>query len=125
MKMDQWNVLESLKQITDLDEEGATAALPLCHSGLEEIKVRLRDDADPNDPRVISAAAALAFYKMTLRRIDSNEAVTSFKAGDVTVTKSPSAMLEGAVKIRDDALINILPLVKDEGFIFMRVGGEQ
>ena len=120
--MNKWVILDSLKQITDLDEEGASAALPLCSSGLDEVLVRLKDTADEDDPRVIAAAAAIAYYKLALKRADENESCTRFKAGDVTISQSASAMLENAANVRSTALLDLLPLLKDDEFVFMGVG---
>ena len=116
--MTQWIGLEHLKQLTDLDEEGATAALPLCHAGIEAILPLLRDDAPQGDVRIAQAAAAIAWHKLLCRRMGSDEAVTTFKAGDVTVTRSLGVLLEEAEKQRDEAMLRLLPLMKDEQFLF-------
>ncbi|MCR5485064.1 MAG: hypothetical protein K6F09_05675, partial [Clostridiales bacterium] len=65
--MNQWSVLNSLRQLTALDEEGAADVLPLCRECIEEILPRLKSDLYENDPRAIRAAAALAYYKLTLK----------------------------------------------------------
>ncbi len=120
--MSQWDVLTDLRQIIALDEEGAALALPLCSMSLDEIKIRLRDGVSPNDIRVTKAAAGLAYYKLIVQRLAGAEAITSFKAGDVTVSKSSAAALEIASKIRDENLLGALPLMKDEEFVFRQVG---
>ena len=53
------NVLFRLRQLVTLDEEGAENALPLCEMCLEDMLCKLRKNADPNDPRIAQAAAAL------------------------------------------------------------------
>ncbi|MCL2509400.1 MAG: hypothetical protein FWF05_09510 [Oscillospiraceae bacterium] len=118
--MNQWTVLNSLRQFTALDDEGAAKALPFCKTSLDEIRENLRDAADENDPRVIRAAAGLAFYRMTVQRLAGEDSVTSFKAGDVTVSQSASAALDIASKIRDETYLAVLPLLKDDRFIFMQ-----
>ncbi|NLB36561.1 MAG: hypothetical protein GX824_04575 [Clostridiales bacterium] len=119
--MSQWDVLTGLRQIIALDEEGAALALPLCSMSLDEIKIRLRDGVSPEDIRVTKAAVGLAYYKLVVRRLAGEEAITSFKAGDVTVSKSSAAALEIAAKIRDESLVDALPLMKDEEFLFRQV----
>lgn len=119
--MSQWDVLTGLRQIIALDEEGAALALPLCSMSLDEIKIRLRDGVSPEDIRVTKAAVGLAYYMLVVRRLAGEEAITSFKAGDVTVSKSSAAALEIAAKIRDESLVDALPLMKDEEFLFRQV----
>lgn len=117
----QWTVLGRLRQYVTLDEQGADNALPLCKISLSEITERLRDGVDADDIRIAQAAAGLAFYKLTVRTCVSNEAQTSFKAGDVTVTHSPQALLDAAAQVRNDALRQVLPLLRDDEFLFRQV----
>ncbi|MEI6578563.1 MAG: hypothetical protein WCN92_03770 [Eubacteriales bacterium] len=116
----QWTVLSNLRQITSLDGEGAAFGLSLCLTCLEEIRARLRDGADENDSSIERAAAGLAFYKLTLRRL-SEDSSTSFKAGDVSVSQNPGELLAIAAKVREEALAEAAPLLKDELFLFKRV----
>jgi hypothetical protein len=116
--MNQWTVLNSLRRITELDGKGAAAALPLCLASIEEIRLLLKDGADEDDPRAVNAAAGLAYYKYTLRKLSDDDSVTSFKAGDVIVSKSASYVMDKASKIRDDAFVAALPLMRDDSFVF-------
>lgn len=120
--MSQWDVLTGLRQIVALDEEGAALALPLCSASLDEIKIRLRDGVSPSDIRVTKAAVGLAYYKLIIQRLAGEDSITSFKAGDVTISKSSAAALETASTIRDESLVGALPLMKDEEFVFKQVG---
>lgn len=116
--MNQWTVLNSLRRITELDSKGAADALPLCLASIEEIRLMLRDGANEDDPRAVNAAAGLAYYKYTLRNLSDEDSVTSYKAGDVVVSKSASFVTDRAAKIRDDAYIAALPLMRDNAFVF-------
>ena len=116
------SVLNRLRQLVTLDDQGAENALPLCGLCLDEIRSRLRKGADGNDMRLAQAAAGLAFYRITLRNAADGEGATSFKAGDVTVTRSPAASVELAVSVRDEALANSADLLEDRDFIFRQVG---
>jgi hypothetical protein len=116
----QWTVFSSLKQMASIDEEGTAFGLSLCVTSLEEIRARLRDGADENDARVARAAAGIAFYKLALKRI-SEDGTASFKAGDVSVTQNPAALLAIAAKVRDEALAAAAPLLKDELFLFRKI----
>lgn len=114
-------VLNRLRQLVTLDEQGAENALPLCGLCLKEIKGRLREGADENDPRLAQAAAGLAYYRIALRNAADGEGATSFKAGDVTVTRSPAAALQLAVAVRDEAIADAADLLTDRDFIFRQV----
>ncbi len=115
-------VLYRLRQLVTLDDEGAENALPLCGMCLEDVMCRLRKNADPDDPRVAQAAAALACYRLALRNVADSDGNVSFKAGDVTVTRTPAAMIEYAAKMRDDAIVQAADLLTDSSFVFRQVG---
>lgn len=115
-------VLYRLRQLVTLDEEGAENALPLCRMCLEDVMCRLKSDADKDDPRIAQVAAALACYRFTLRNCVDSDASVSFKAGDVTVTRTPAAMVEFAAAMRDEAVIQAADLMTDNSFVFRQVG---
>ena len=108
-----WNVLSMLKGLCTTDEESEEELLSLCSSALKTVENRLRDNADRSDMRIANAAAAVAFYNLTLKRADS---VSSFKAGDISISNSFSDKLKLAQNLKDDAFCEIYPLFKDEGF---------
>ena len=114
-------VLARLRQLVTLDEEGAENALPLCRLCLEEIQSRLKETADKDDPRIAQAAAGVAYYRTVIRETADSDGTTSFKAGDVTVARTPAAMLEIAVNVRDEALLQAADLFEDCGFAFRQV----
>ncbi len=114
-------VLARLRQLVTLDEEGAENALSLCRHCLEEILSKVRESADKNDPRIAQAAAGLAYYRTVIREAADSDGATSFKAGDVTVTRTPAAMLEIACRVRDDAILQAAELFYDSGFAFRQV----
>lgn len=117
-----YTVLNGLRQLMTLDEKEAENALPLCSLCLDEIKKRLREGADENDSRIASCAAALAFYRITIRNAVDSQGTTSFKAGDVTVSRSPAAAIELAVTVRDEAFAAAADLIEDTSFVFRQVG---
>ena len=113
----QWTVLSSLRQITSIEAEGAVFGLSLCLTCLEEIRAKLKDGSDEHDPCLERAAAGLAYYKLTLKRI-SEDGAASFKAGDVSVSQNPAGLLAIAAKVRDEALAGAAPLLMDDLFLF-------
>ena len=119
--MNEWSVLAALREMTVLEDGAASQALPLCRSALQTLVSRLKDGADPADSRLIRAAAGLAYYKWTLRNFAGTDGITSFKAGDVTVSRSSACTLEQAEKVRDESLLAALPLLTDDAFLFCSV----
>lgn len=115
-----FTVLAYLKQLLALEEEQATQALPLCQTALTQLRARLRANADENDVRFLQAAAAMAFYKHQLRESASGDFVSSFQAGDVRV-KNENNGLQHAAAIREEALRDAAPLLRDEAFVFQKM----
>lgn len=116
-----WNVLSRFRQLIEIDDDEAENILPLCVVNLHRIRAQLRDGIDEDDIRITEAAAALTYYDYTVRLACASEDFTSFKAGDITVSKSTSSLTENAEKIKKDALLELTPLMRDTSFIFLNV----
>lgn len=116
-----WNVLSRFSQLIEIDDKEAEKFLPLCVINLQRIKSQLREDADMSDVRITEAAAALTYYDYTVKLASKSEDFTSFRAGDITVSKTSSSLTENAEKIKKDALLELTPLMRDTNFIFLNV----
>lgn len=125
--MTAWEVMDSLSLLTQWDESEKDSILALCKASLKEIEATLKRDADRSDVRIACAAAANAYYKLSLRLSFSvpKEEITNFKAGDVSITQGSSdnsqKQLDKAEKLYLQALQNIIPLCQDNGFAFENV----
>ncbi len=125
--MTAWEVKDYLSHLTYWDENEEEEILSLCKASLNEINSMLKADADRADARIASAAAANAYYKLSLKRSfsSSQEEFTSFKAGDVSITqgnqKQSEKILDKAEKLYHEALRSIIPLCQDNGFAFENV----
>lgn len=124
--MTAWEIKDSLSFLVDWSEDEEDMILALCKSSLKEIEAMLKADADRADARISAAAAANAYYKLSLKRSFSTEKeeFTSFKAGDVSITQNTadnSKMLENAQKLYESSLRNLIPLCKDNGFAFENI----
>ncbi len=118
--IDSWNVLAALRR--NYSAEGTDEELmPLCSAAAAELAARMKSNADCSDIRLINAAAASVNYRLCMKRLAGDEGVTSFKAGDVTVSISPSALVEKAEKEKSEAMLLALPLLSDEQFVFRQV----
>lgn len=115
-----WSILDALRRnhaVEGTDEELA----PLCAAAARELEVKMRKNADCADIRLINACAAIVNYRLCMKKSGTDEGVTSFKAGDVTVSVSPSAIIERAEKEKSEAMLAVLPLLEDDGFVFRQV----
>lgn len=118
--IDSWNILEALKR--NYSPDGSDEELmPMCSAAAAELAARVRPDTDCADIRLVNAAAASVNYRLCLKRMSADESVTSFKAGDVTVSVSPSALIDRAEKEKSEAMLAALPLLNDDEFVFRQV----
>ncbi len=125
--MTAWDVKEYLIQLTEWDTSEDEGILALCKTSLNEIEARLSATADRSDARISAAAAAIAYFKLTLKRSfgTSGGEVTSFTAGDVSITQNTAdnskQQLENAQKLYEKALESIAPLCEDNSFAFENI----
>lgn len=125
--MTAWEVKDYLSHLTCWEENEEDEILSLCKASLNEINSMLKADADRADARIASAAAANAYYKLSFKRSSSSvsEGITSFKAGDVSITQGNQSqsekILDKAEKLYHEALQSIIPLCQDNGFAFENV----
>ena len=117
-----WSVSQVLEDTGVLSAEESKKAIPFCVSACAKLSKRLKDVKYEDEPAVINACAGIALYSYTLLQCSGNEDFSSFKAGDVTISKSSSATVENAVKFRDDALIQASEYLTDVDFVFKAVG---
>lgn len=124
--MTAWEVKDSLSQLTGWENSEEDSILTLCKTCLKEIEAMLKPDADPTDIRIAAVAAALAYYKLSLKRsfCENEEEITSFKAGDVSITQTRadiSRLADKAEAHYRKSLEAILPLCRDNGFAFENI----
>ncbi len=118
--IDCLSVLSVLKEY--YSPEGTDEQLaPVCTLAVNELVPRVKNESVHSDARLVSLAAAMANYRLCAKKVRNSDGVTSFKAGDVTVSVSAAALMEQAEKDRKDALLAALPLLKDDEFIFRQV----
>lgn len=113
------SVLKALEDMGALDE--VQKAQACCIAACRELESRLKDSQSCNEQAVINAAAGLTLYRYTLLQTCSRDDFSSFKAGDVTVSRSASSALEGAVKFRDECLAAAAKYLTDIDFAFKAV----
>lgn len=116
-----WSVSKLLEDTGVLSEDEVKKAVPFCLSACATLSKRLKDVKYEDEPAVITACAGLALYDYSLLRGSSAEDFSSFKAGDITISRSASSIQEGAVKFRDEALLSAADYLTDVDFVFKAV----
>ncbi len=116
-----WSVSKMLEDTGILTEDEVKKAIPFCLSACANLSKRLKDVKFEDEPTVINACAGIAFYNYSLLHCSSAEDFSSFKAGDVTISRSATSTLESAVKFRDEALLLAADYLTDIDFVFKAV----
>lgn len=116
-----WSVSKFLEDTGVLTEDEVKKAMPFCLSACANLSKRLKDVKYEDEPAVINACAGLALYNYSLIQGTSSQDFSSFKAGDVTISRSASSTFESAVKFRDEALLLVADYLTDVDFVFKAV----
>lgn len=114
-------VTEILRRFSMLEESALADALPTVAVTCAECTEKLRDEAFAENPAVLEATAALCNYRLLLRSDTLRDGTTAFKAGDVSATVSPAALLETAVRLRDETYAAAARYFNDTDFLFRQV----
>ncbi|MBO4893474.1 MAG: hypothetical protein J5562_00990 [Clostridia bacterium] len=93
----------------------------LCEAVCSEISPCVRENADPDDARLISLAAACVLRALAVRRGQGEAGLSEFKAGDVSVKRDFQKALSFAEEEHRLKLVAALPLLKDTSFYFGQV----
>lgn len=116
-----WAVSQLLEDTGVLTDDECKKVMPFCLSACSQLSQRLKEPKFEDEMAVITACAGLALYNYSLLKNSSNEEFSSFKAGDVTISRSASSAFESAVKFRDESLLNAVPYLTDVNFVFEAV----
>lgn len=118
--IDTQTVLNTVIEYYSPDADAAEL-LPLCEAACLELSAMVKPEADLRDFRIINTAAAFAYQRFCVKRLLNDGGMTSFKAGDVSVSVSRSELAEYAKKEKSAALVAAAPLLKDNEFHFGQV----
>ena len=114
--MDATQVLAVLRGIRLFDEIPEQVLLLESVRALGEVKEQLRDGADDSDPCVAQTAAALARYRLFCNMLEGGDRFSSYKAGDITIARDLKAEFALERQLRQQALLDAVPILKDGGF---------
>lgn len=102
------------------EDENKIFALSL--SACLELESRIKENADCEDIRLLGLAAAMVNLVICRQNsLQDDDGITTFKAGDVSITISMEKLLENAEDELERTEKYALPLLKDEGFFFRQV----
>lgn len=118
--IDTHTVLNAVIEYYSPDSE-EKELLPLCEAACMELSQMMKPDTDEKDFRIINAAAAFAYQRLCVKKLLGDGGMTSFKAGDVSVSVSRSELAEYAKSEKSAALVAAAPLLRDDGFHFGQV----
>ena len=116
-----WSVSQLLEDTGVLNSEEAKKAMLFCVSACSQLSKRLKDVKNEDEPAVINACAGIALYNYSLLQCSKSEDFSSFKAGDITISKTKNSTFECAVKFRDEALLQASEYLTDVDFVFKAV----
>lgn len=116
-------ILEYFAMMADLEEEERSRYLPLCSAAADDLQLQLLHppDTDEQCRRVNRAAASLAFSRYCVIR-SCAEGGDSYQVGDVRVANGKGAGAQEAYQCWRQARASLAGLLKDEEFVFSRVG---
>lgn len=114
-------VLASVRQLFGYDADEAFDISPTVSLTCREISDRLLSPDSASDGRIFNACVYLSFYRILLRGVLTGEITDTVKAGDITVSQSPTLRLEWAARMRDEAMLAAYPLLDDTDFVFRQV----
>ena len=119
--IDVVRVLHLVKRYSTLPDKYMENCTPVVAVACSQCTNRLRKPEYADEPAVLEAAAALSLYRLALRSEECRTAATSFSAGDVSESYSPSQLLQNAAYLRDDAFVVASPFFRDTDFLFLQV----
>ena len=115
------NVLGALSDMLLCKTEETDSYVPFCINAANYVTNLLRDKNDAENPIVINTAACIAYYRLCLSDYLSGGSVTSFTAGDITVSSNPQNMLKTAESLVSLALSDAAPFLNDNNFSFTAI----
>ena len=119
--MDEVDVLRQLQTVYGYDPTALQTAGAAIESICLQFAARLKKPEYGSHPAVVGAAAAACHFRLLLQSDQFRDGTTVFKAGDVSVQMSRSAMLEAAERLRAESFAAAAPYLCDDSFLFMQV----
>lgn len=113
--MNSTQVMQRIRLFTAYDEQQLEKMTPLACGAAAYVENRIRGGADRCDDRLVTLAAAKAIYDFSL--LDGGERLSSFKAGDVSLSFPDGARDAG--RFYSSALECAQALLEPDAFAFL------
>ncbi len=110
------DVFTVLRSYADMEGYTMEQLMPACSDGLFWVNRRLRDGVSENDPLILKTAGAMAHFFFFLKRLAEPDKYQNYKVGDVTVKQEPLKLFQFEKELRQQALADACPILKDCGF---------
>ena len=114
-------VFLKVSEIWDIEEEDREKIKSFCQSAAAQMNERIKPGADTSDIRILTAAAAVALHDYFCVKNVSDSDFDSFKAGDVTVSKSSENTSKAVSELKRNAMTAAAPLLDDTEFLFKTI----
>lgn len=108
-----------LKEHADLNDVPVTELLPVCERALNFVQSLLKENVDPDSPRIAAVAAAQARLLVFHRMLATPERFKSYKVGDMTLQRDLEREFKIEKAMRDEAFIQNADILEDGGFFFV------
>lgn len=112
------DVFEQVVTMASPDSESKGVIGYFCKAAIACVEEKLKADVDGGDIRLIMAAAALAYCRYVQSTFVEEAEIASMKAGDVTITKSSSDVIDTAIKYAESTFADACELFADTAFVF-------
>ncbi len=112
------NLMIELDGEIDKNREKASA---ICQAACEELSSQLKSEEYASLFTVIFACASVSLYRYYLSLGLSDDSFESVKAGDVTVKRSASLIIQMANDLKNNALSGAMQYFNDISFAFKAV----
>ena len=110
-------VFESVKTLIDIMPEDEKRLEDLSKACAATLSRRLKEGFTGEEDEAVYACAAFTVYRYALLKSCADSSFEQLKAGDITVSCSPGALLESTEKLLADALSSA-ECFTDIGFVF-------
>lgn len=111
------SVFESVKTLIDMPSEDEEKLTELCRGCAATLSRRLKEGFTGEEDEAVYACAAFTVYRYALLSSCADSSFEQLKAGDITLSRSPSSLLESTEKLLADAFSSA-ECFTDIGFVF-------
>ena len=122
--MNYVQVLLQFCTLAGIDESEAEKYFDICCASGTKVEKHIKPGENPNDRRLIYAAAALAYYQFSLIKASGGISdAQSVTVGDITVSRGSGSVSESckhAKELYEDAMASAADLMENPGTFYFK-----